>query len=85
MIGCINPPCNRSLAASSVALSIASSSDDGRETAPVTEDVLSSAETEFVIKEDASTISLARNPCVLPDLFVAVREGENVSATSWII
>ena len=55
---------------------MACSFDDGKVANPFTEGVSSAAERELVIDETASTVSLARNLCNLPDLFVAAWEGE---------
>ena len=52
------------------------SSDEGMSTNPFTEGVSSSAEGELAIDENASKFSTAPNPHVVPDLSVAVREGE---------
>ena len=41
-----------------------------------TEGVSSSAEGELAIDETASTVSLAPNVCVVPEMSVAVQEGE---------
>ena len=51
-------------------------SDEGTATTPFTEGVSSAAEEELVIDENASTVSLAPNLCVVLHLTVAVREGE---------
>ena len=71
-----NPPCNISAATSCVYFSMTSSSEEGRAAAPFKEGVSSSAWGELAIHENASTVSLAPNSCVLPDLSVAVREGD---------
>ena len=79
MIEYINPPCISSVVTSCFESAMASSADlveIGRVVAPFTEGVSSSAEGESAVDENASTISLAPNPCVEPDLLVAVREGE---------
>ena len=79
MIEYINPSCISSVVTSCFESAMASSADIGdmgRVAAPFTEDVSSSAERESAIDENASMISLAPNPCVAPDLLVALREGE---------
>ena len=53
-----------------------SSSNEGKATASFTAGVSSSAEREIAIDENASTVSLAPNICVVPDLSVAAREGK---------
>ena len=72
----INPPCNSSLATSCFKFAKATCCDEGKVAALFTEGVSSSAEGELAINETASTVSLAPNICLLPDLSVAVREGE---------
>ena len=73
---CLNPPCSSSVATSCVEPTMASSSDEGRVTAPFFEGVSISAEGELAIDENASTVSLVPNPCVVPDLSLAVQEGQ---------
>ena len=53
-----------------------SSCDEGTVAAPFTEGESRSAEGEFAIAETASTVSLVTNFCAVPDLSVAVRQGE---------
>ena len=72
----IKPLCNRSLATSCVQSAMASSSEEGRVATPFTEGVSNSAERELSFVEDASTVSLAPNLCVVPDPSVAVQEGK---------
>ena len=55
---------------------MASSSDESRAKISFTEGVSSSAEGELAIDEDVPTVTLAPNPCVVPDLIEAVTEGE---------
>ena len=51
-----------------------SSSDEGRVAAPFTEVVSGSAEGEFAVDENALTVSLAPNPCVVPNPSAVLRE-----------
>ena len=55
---------------------MASSSGEGKVAAHFTEVVSSSAEKELAIDEHASTVGLAPNVCVVPELSVVVQEGE---------
>ena len=73
---CVNPLCYSSLATSCAKSVMASSCGEGKVAALFTEGVVSSAEAEFVIDETASMVSLAPNVCVVPEMSVAVREGE---------
>ena len=72
----INPPCIISLASSSIKYSMANSCDERKVAALFTEGVSNSAERKLAIDETASTVDLAPNLCVVPDLSLAVREGE---------
>ena len=72
----INPPCRSSLATSCIKSAMTSSYDDGKVATLFTDCVSNSAEGQLAIDETASTVSLAPNLCVVPDLSVAVREGE---------
>ena len=54
---------------------MASSSDEGRVTTPITDGLSSSTEGELAIDQDASIVSLASSPRAVPDLTVAVRTG----------
>ena len=72
----VNPPCNSSLATSCAKSVMASSCGEDKVAALFTEDVLISAEGELTIDETASTVSLAPNVCVVPEMSAAVRAGE---------
>ena len=72
MIECITPPCTSSVAKSCVEYAMASSSDEGKLAASFTEGVSSSAEGELAIDEIASTVSLAPNPCVVPNMLACL-------------
>ena len=72
MIEEINPQFNTSVATSCVESAMASSSDEGEVAAPFT--LPTSAEEELVMDENASTLTLVPNPCVVPHLAVAVHE-----------
>ena len=72
----VNPPCISSLATSCAKSVMAGSCGEGKVAALFTEVVLISAEGELTIDETASTVSLAPNVCVVPEMSVAVREGE---------
>ena len=82
---CLNPPCNSLIATTCFEFTIAGSSDEGRATTPFTDVVLTSAEGEWAIDEDASTMSMAPNNRVVPNSIVAAIEGEGFTATFWII
>ena len=71
-----NPPCNSSLARSCIKSTIASSCDERKVAAPFTGGRSNSVEAELAIDETASTVSIAPNLCIVPDLSVPVREGE---------
>ena len=70
----VNPPCNSSLATSCGKSVMASF--EGKVAALFAESVSSSAEGELAIDETASTVSLAPNVYVVPEMCVDVREGE---------
>ena len=72
----INPPCNSSLATSCTKSVMASSCGKGKVAALFTDGVSSSGEGELAIEETASTVSIAPNVCVVPEMSVAVREEE---------
>ena len=69
----INPPCKSSVATSCVESAISSSSDEKKTAAPFIEGVSSTTEGELAIDENASTVSLAINPCFVHDLSAAVQ------------
>ena len=73
----VNPPSNSLVATTCVESAKASYLDEGRAAFPFIEGVSGSADGELVMDEDASTVSLAPNPCVVPDLWVAVQEAQN--------
>ena len=70
----MNPPCNSLIATFCIKFTMASKSVESRATAPFTEGLSSSSEGEWAIDEDSSTVSLARNPRVVPDNTVTVRK-----------
>ena len=72
----VNPPCNSSLATSCAKSVMTGSCGEGKVAALFTEGVSSSAEGELAIDKTASTVSLAPNVCVVPEISVPVREGE---------
>ena len=72
----VNPSCNNSLATCCIKSAMASSCDEGKVAALFREGVAKSTEGELAVDETPSTVSLAPNLCVVPDLSVAVRQGE---------
>ena len=72
----VYPICNSSLATSCAKSMMASSCGEGKVATLFTEGVSRSAEGELAIDETASTVSLARNVCVVSGMSVAVRESE---------
>ena len=56
---------------------MASSCGEGKFAALFTEGVSSSTERELAIDETSSTVSLAPNVCLVPEMSVAVQKGED--------
>ena len=79
----IKLPCNSSLATSCAKSVLGSSCCDGKVAALFTEGVSSAAERELAIDKTASTVNLAPNVCVVPDMSVTVQEGEECVHEFW--
>ena len=72
----VNPPGYSSLATSCAKFVMASSFGEGKLAALFTEGASKSAEGELAINETDSTVSLAPNDCVVTEMSVAMRGGE---------
>ena len=72
----LNPSCISSLATSCVEFAMVISLVEGKVATAFTEGVSSSAEAELVIDENASTVSLVTNLCVVRIPSVVMKEGE---------
>ena len=81
----VNLPCKNPLATSCAKFTMASSCDEVKVAALLTEGVSSSAEVELAIDETTSTVSLAPTVCVVLGVSATVQEGKSASKGLWIL